>query len=157
MNLKEVGWEGMGGIDLAQEGAFGGLLQAQYVLSGYINCKEFLDYLKSYYLVNKNSMMVVSAFMCGLASVHQSKNVEFISMWGYPQRGFFHHHGWDICANGNCTQQWIKKFNNCILTHLYLLLSSLYRLRNLLENRHHECVCTVVESSSVHLYFAGCV
>jgi hypothetical protein len=37
INLKEIGWEGMGWIDLAQEGAFGRLLWAQYVLSGYIN------------------------------------------------------------------------------------------------------------------------
>jgi hypothetical protein len=82
MNLKEIGWEGMGWIDLAQE-AFGRLLWAQYVLSGYINCREFLDYLKSYYLVSKNSVVVVGAFICGLASVHQGKDVEFISMWGY--------------------------------------------------------------------------
>jgi len=104
MNCKEIGWEGMGWIDLAQEGAFGRLLWAQYVLSGSINCREFLDYLKSYYLVSKNSVVVVSASICGLASVHQGKDVEFVSMWGYPQRGFFHHHGWDICANGNCAQ-----------------------------------------------------
>ena len=102
MNLKEIGWEGMGWIDLAQEGAVGRLLWAQYVLLGYINCREFLDYLKSCYLVNNTSMVVVSACICGLASVHQGKDVELISMWGYPQRGLFHHHGWDICANDNC-------------------------------------------------------
>ena len=37
-------------VDLAQEGAFGRLLWAQYALLGYINCREFLDHLKSYYL-----------------------------------------------------------------------------------------------------------
>ena len=74
MNLKEIDWRGMGWIDLAQEGAFGRLLWAQYVLSGYINCREFLDYLKSYYLVTKNSVVVVGAFICDLASVHQGKD-----------------------------------------------------------------------------------
>lgn len=62
----------------------GKLLWAQYVLLGYINCREFVDQQKSCYLVNKNSLVVVSASICGLASVHQGKDVEFISMWGYP-------------------------------------------------------------------------
>lgn len=69
MNLKEIGWEGMGWIDLAQEGAGGRLLWAQYVLSGYINCREFLDYLKSCYFVSNNSVVVVSVSICSLASV----------------------------------------------------------------------------------------
>jgi len=94
----------MGWIDLAQEGAVGRLLWAQYVLSSYINCREFLDYLKSCYLVSNNSVVVVSDSIWGLASVPQGKDVEFISLWGYPQRGFFHRHGWDVCANGNYAQ-----------------------------------------------------
>jgi len=78
----------MGWIDLAQEGAVGRLLWAQYVLSGYINCREFLDYLKSCYPVSNNSMVVVSVSICGLASVPQGKDVEFISLWVYPQDSF---------------------------------------------------------------------
>ena len=68
INLKEIGWEGMGWIDLAQEGAVGRLLWAQYVIAGYINCREFLDYLKSCYLVSNNSVVIVFPYVVWLLS-----------------------------------------------------------------------------------------
>jgi hypothetical protein len=64
-------------------------LWAQYVLVGSIKCREFIDYLKSCYLLKKNTMEVASASICGMASDHQGRGIEFISLWGYPQRRFF--------------------------------------------------------------------
>jgi hypothetical protein len=77
INLNEIGCEGMGWINLAQERAFGRLLWAQYVLSGYINCRELLVYLKSCYLVNKNSVVVVLSYVVWLLSIKTKMSSSF--------------------------------------------------------------------------------